>query len=401
VEAVAKLRAPKGQGKADLNVSEIERWVGVHSQDDPGAVVGLIHLRVDELIYGDFPLLLLDVLGRLRMFNDAVTALHESVQERPDMLRPVYSRLKPKRASAKATTTADGKALEIEFQSFQAEQGASIELVLGLSRPLRNFEALKRSPPDLRFFQGDKLVERPYLGFDAELSTETMLVYRIPKPDIGVGRIGVGTFTPKLILPFDYLPVLGRDNVLDYTFSIATPRPNVQLITALRQPQPKEANRDRAADPDEAFRGTLAADQLTAVVEVQVLAGASIQGAEVTGVFQRFDKADDPIDTPTLTFLDDGIYPDLQANDGVYTRSIPLVPNVRRKPGEYRIFIQANSTEKSMFIPVSEPIPVDPANEDKDKDGKIDPDKDPNKDLPKLPAFQRSTSLNFHVSGES
>jgi hypothetical protein len=194
--------------------------------------------------------------------------------------------------------------------------------------------------------------------------------------------------------------VLGRDNVLDYTFSVGTPRPNVQLIAALRQPQPKVGDVDRAKDPEEAFRGTLAADQLEAVVEVQVLAGASIKGAKVTGAFQRFDNTNDPIDTPTLTFLDDGIFPDLQAGDGVYTRRIPLVPNTKRAPGEYRVFIQAGWTEETAFISVVEPIPVDP-DDDKDNDKKLDPDKDPNKDLPKVPPFQRSTSLNFHVSGES
>ena len=47
----------------------------------------------------------------------------------------------------------DGSLLEIPFTSFQAEDGAEIELILGLSRPLRKFDLLRKDPPKLRLYQ--------------------------------------------------------------------------------------------------------------------------------------------------------------------------------------------------------------------------------------------------------
>ena len=148
-----------------------------------------------------------------------------------------------------STRRRDGHLLEITFDPFQAEDGAEIELILGLSRPLRKFSELRNDPQVLlRLNQGDHLIERPYLRFDADVSTETMLVYRVPKPNLKVGLIGKGEYTPKLLIDRKYLPILSRNNTINYTFSVGTPQPNVQLIGGLRQPQPKDGDRKFGQD---------------------------------------------------------------------------------------------------------------------------------------------------------
>src|SRR5262249_21997056 len=156
------------------------------------------------------------------------------------------------------------------------EDLAEFELVIGLSRPLRQFEVLRDSPPKLRLFKEDKLIETPYLRFDPDLSTQTMLVYRIPRPRLRIGALGAGKYPPKLLIDRKHMPILSRDNTINFTFSVATPRPNVQLIAGLRQPQPKEGDRELEKDKEYAFRGTIPANVGEAIIEVEVLAGAPV-----------------------------------------------------------------------------------------------------------------------------
>jgi hypothetical protein len=79
----------------------------------------------------------------------------------------------------------------------------------------------------------------------------------------------------------------------------------------------------------------------------------------------------------------------MKKDDGIYTARITLQPAALRTPAEYRIFVQAKWTKDSKFISLAEPIVG--RNEEK----KQEPDPPP------VPDFQRSTSLNFRVSGES
>jgi hypothetical protein len=217
-----------------------------------------------------------------------------------------------------------------------------------------------------------------------------MLVYRIPKPPLRIGYLGAGSYTPSLLIDRKHMPILSRDNTVNFTFSVATPRPNVQLIAALRQPQPKEGDRDLEKDKEYAFRGTIPPSVGEAIIEVQVLAGAPVLNSNVIDVYQRIDEGNAVIDSPTLEFVDDGFYPDLKRDDGVYTARFALKPAAERQPAEYRVYIQAQSTGKDAYIPLREPIPRKDSDENKPEDEKPPP----------VPTYQRATSLNFRASGE-
>jgi len=377
------------QSKRDLEetLNELER----RPKDTP-ASAGVVRQRVQNLVYLKFPLLMLDILGRLRQFEDDIQALERGLHG-DQILPPTFQRLNRKQTVQRPDLEAarDGHLLEIAFDPFQAEDGAEIELILGLSRPLRKFDELRNDPEvKLRLSQGDHLIERPYLRFDPDVSTETMLVYRVPRPYLKAGLIGKGEYTPSLLIARKYLPILSRENTINYTFSVGTPRPNVQLIAGLRQPQPKEGDREFGKDKKEdAYRGTILSNASEAIAEVQVLAGAPVIRADVTGQFQWIDESSKTIDSPTVDFVDSGVYPDMKKDDGIYTARITLQPAALRTPAEYRIYIQAKWTKDCKFIPLAEPI-VAPNQEKKQEP-----------DPPPVPEFQRSTSLNFRVSGET
>ena len=241
---------------------------------------GIVRERVQNLIYLKYPLLMLDILGRLRQFEDDIRSLEQGLHDQKTP-SPTFERFIRKRIVPLPDLDAgrDGHLLEITFDPFQAEDGAEIELILGLSRPLRKFSELRNDPQVLlRLNQGDQLIERPYLRFDADVSTETMLVYRVPKPNLKAGLIGKGEYTPKLLIDRKYLPILSRNNTINYTFSVGTPRPNVQLIGGLRQPQPKDGDRKFGQDKKEdAFRGTILSNANEAIAEIQVLAAPGDQ----------------------------------------------------------------------------------------------------------------------------
>ncbi|WP_165221458.1 hypothetical protein [Aquisphaera insulae] len=334
---------------------------------------------------------------KLHSIHEALRTLEERLTRlagRGSQPRAVFERIKEARKSAPVKRLAnDPTRIEVEFRAFQAEEGASYEFVLGLSRPLTNFEKLRGNPeehPEIRLFANGNLVERPYLRLEPDFSSDTMLVFRAPKPDLRAGLLGQGLYTPKLVIKDEYLPLVGGDGRIGYTFSIGTRRPNVQIIASLRQPQPKIADKDPAKDPENAFRGVIAADQFDAVVEAEVFAGAPVLEANVKSTLQRVDTTNVAIQNPVFEMRDDGIYPDLLKDDGIYTTRITLLPAAQRKPAEYRVFVEAKSNDKVRFYPLADPI-IDAGADNK-------PEK---KTPPPVPPFQRATSVNFHAAQES
>jgi hypothetical protein len=145
---------------------QILRWLGLQNDDEPEAV----RERIEALIYADYPTLLLDVLGRLRGFEDHLRVLEENFhdEQRPT---PLFERLARPRKEARPNLEGakDGHLVEIVFDPFQAEDLAEFELVVGLSRPLRQFSELRQTPPVMRLRKDDKLIERTYLRFDPDL----------------------------------------------------------------------------------------------------------------------------------------------------------------------------------------------------------------------------------------
>lgn len=354
----------------------------------------LVRDWVEQTTLEIYPRTMHVILERLRDLDAKLRLLDRAVAAQPDE-RPVFERIKERRKAAEIDfdATGDGKHAEITFGSFQAEEGADYELILGLSRPLSNFEKFKSNEnehPKLRLHVDGKLVDRPYLRLEPDLSSETMLVFRAPKPDLRAGLLGAGRYTPKLLIKHEYMPLVGGDARISYTFSVGTRRPNVQILAAIRQPQAKDGDHDPAKDPEFAFRGVLAADKLEAIIEAEVFAGAPVLNAEVTSTLQRIDRTNLGIDTPNYVLRDDGIYPDLLKGDGVYTARITLEPAARRTAAEYRVMIQARSTTEVKFIPLADPII-----------GLQDDEKEEDREPPPVPPFQRSTSLNFHAAQES
>src|SRR5262249_31848491 len=147
------------------------------------------------------------------------------------------------------------------------------------------------------------------------------------KPSLKAGLSGKGEYTPRLLINRKYLPILSRENTINFTFSVGTPRPNVQLIAGLRQPQPKEgAHEVGKGKKEDAYRGTILSNANEAIAEVQVLAGAPVVKAEVTGQYQWMDGGSRGIEAPTVDFIDSGEYPDMKKDDGIYTARITLQP---------------------------------------------------------------------------
>ena len=116
---------------------------------------------------------------------------------------------------------------------------------------------------------------------------------------------------------------------------------------------------------------------------------APVLNATVSSVLQRVDNTNLAIDTPNYNLRDDGIYPDLLKDDGIYTARVTLQPAARRKAAEYRVYVEAKSNKDVKFYPL-----VDPVLNAADQPAKP-------KEAPPVPPFQRSTSLNFHAAQES
>ncbi len=74
--------------------------------------------------------------------------LQATIVEHDHTVKPLYERMNQRREPAKVAMSNPKAGTEaevvIEFNPFQAEAGADIELLIGLSRPLQNFDDLKR-----------------------------------------------------------------------------------------------------------------------------------------------------------------------------------------------------------------------------------------------------------------
>jgi hypothetical protein len=272
------------------------------------------------------------------------------------------------------------------------------ELVLGLSRPLPGLSVQAGQPgrtqiPQIRLFtDNDLLVEAPSLVLDEAASSDLTLVYRLelPKSHQGAWYNAVLVIDPSLS---------GTIQDTNFTFSIASPRPNVELVATLVQ-SPASVE----IDPPPTNRGTIRTSEGPARVEVQVLGGTSVAWASVQGFLQKIDTGEDPILSSYLPFTDDGKGGDRTANDGVYTMLIPL--DRLAQPGEFRVNLLAVSTPESKNIKTEDPSQDlnkrKPEPEPKRTSSLADRSKgeDPKPiEIPIEPAlqFQRATTLHFRV----
>ncbi|WP_435005494.1 choice-of-anchor X domain-containing protein [Tundrisphaera lichenicola] len=252
-------------------------------------------------------------------------------------------------------------------------------------------------------------INRPYrespsdnLKYQPSKSSTNVLVFELPPTS--EGGVGEGWYTPVLVLKkknfnwpkswnpankdasgeFDpaknasseFRPKQGEG--LNFTFSIGTPRSNAQLIPKLIQDAPK--------DPNSSYQGTLPADAKQAVISAQMIVGAPVKNARVTGLFQKIEAGVTPIRFQEFPLKDDGQAPDKVKDDGVYTGVIPLVA-IPRRAADYRVGISAEYQDGTAYIDLAESIQVAGKQEELVKDRAV-------------PMFQRSTSLNFHVEGE-
>lgn len=251
--------------------------------------------------------------------------------------------------------------------------GEAVECVIGLSRPLpaylrpgsNRLEAQDCSR-SLRLYsdQGSLVDDGTLLRFDEARSSDTLLVYTAQGPD---RSLPPGWYTPVFVLEKETLgqlngparpdaqgqarPGLQRDE-LNFTFSVASDRPNTRLIARLVEP---------ADDPDE---GTVHRLEGHAIVEVEVLSRSPVRGAKVVGFYQKIAPGDaaSEILPQEVIFYDNGpaspvLRPaqgrrpevrDRIADDGIYTGAIPLAA-FNDAGAEIRVFIQAESNAGSRY----------------------------------------------------
>ncbi len=286
-----------------------------------------------------------------------------------------------------------------ENQRFdKTKQQAEFELILGLSRALPDVDdsAIRENKvdvlPELRFYNDNGLpVETPSLSMDRDLSSSTFLVYRF-SPEFGE----TGWYTAALLIKEKTMRRLSTDSV-NYTFSVASTRPNFRLTTALMQ-MPDDPD----LVPPPPRRGLVRAMDRRARIEVQVYGGTSVLGASLRGVLHKLDEGKGRIIPIAQDFHDDGeTYGDREANDGVYTTLIPL--NTIDTDKEYRLLIQADSTPESKNI-----APEDPGKRDEErrkqardlgkKDVRAAPvEKVTTPEPQKAVIFQRATSIQIRV----
>ena len=300
------------------------------------------------------------------------------------------------RQAAKITRLLDTDDLvEIEFDQFQAQENADFEFVLGLSRPLQNFPELAGNPdlaPRLRLYQDGLLTEHLPLDFENLLSRDRSLVFRIPassfplesrQPATDSPRLSPAKYVPKLLMHRRFLPKQEGDkqqgaDLVDFTFSIAASSPRVQLLVSVR-------GANGPGDPLE-----IPSSQPEIVLEAEVFAGAPVLNPEIQGMVERINPSTLAGDTFVYHFRDDGIYPDLLKSDGVSTARITLTPSDRRLLSEYRVWVQASSASNTTFVPLVDPV-LRAGRDAKEKE----------LISPTVPAFQRATSLEFHVRGRA
>ena len=241
----------------------------------------------------------------------------------------------------------------------------------------------------------------PFLQIDPAKTTDRMLVFRLPYPERDAGRVTKGTYYPKLQLQQKHLSDQGGQ--VNYTFSVASANPNVILSATLRQIAIR-ADTDEENDDEVANRGIITRSKSAAIIEAMVTAGSPVRNVTVTGNYQKIEVNGGPITSPALTFLDDGAWPDTTQGDGVYTAKITLDPQERRKQAIYQVLIEAQSSDKTAFVPTEtfkKPPDTPAANSPTTRSRRAMAPKPPedNPPLPAVPKFQRATSVNFLVEG--
>lgn len=296
----------------------------------------------------------------------------------------------------------------IKLARFYAERGSSFELILGSTRPLPGVpvggdpfppeedDEQYALLPRMRLFTDDGApVEAPTLRLDPTASTSTILVYRLQFAATHEGRF----FNVEV----SFSPDASRNEAdINYTFSISASRPNVELITALVQSPP-----DLDIVPPPSNRGLVRAEDGRARIEVQVLGGVSILNARINGFLQKIGPDIDPIDVTQMAFADDGLNGDSAKDDGIYTGIIPI--DRLAEPAEYRVGIQAVSTEASKNIQPEDPFKFeDQRRREARRAGALITSRttrsrtsEAERERKKLPEkalqFERATSLHFRV----
>ena len=87
-------------------------------------------------------------------------------------------------------------------------------------------------------------------------------------------------------------------------------------------------------------------------------AAAPVINAEVRGFLHKIGgRGDDPIDLSALSFSDDGRGGDRHSGDGIYTGLIPI--DRLAGAAEFRVAIQAASTDSSRYIAPENPFKFD------------------------------------------
>jgi hypothetical protein len=307
---------------------------------------------------------------------------------------------------------------EVRLARFYVEPGGKMgdfnfELVIGLTRALpqifnESTNWLESPLPILELYSDNGVIAADARNMRPDNSTSdpgTIFVFRAQDPS----RLSEGWYTP--VLSFDKRvmdQIRAPYNEINFTFSVASLRPNIQLVASLRQPDGTKT------------LGTIHSGDQVAVVEVLVSAGSPIRGAKVTGYFQRINTGNTDIDTQEVLFQDGGQAQPLDADkledDGVYTAKIPI-SNVTRGT-EFRVFIQADTTDgTAKFVALDDPNRFNPdAKNDENQPVQITKKKAKKSTLTKTredfqargqeaqknaegaaPRFQRATSLHFRV----
>lgn len=232
----------------------------------------------------------------------------------------------------------------------KSQSQAEFELIIGFSKPLPGVDiaAIRENNtellPELRLYNDNgQNVNTPTLQLDRDISTPTCLVYHF-SPEFKEE----GWYTGALLLKQETYRAIMSD-VINFTFSVASTRPNFRLNAALVQ-QPN----DPELIPPPPNRGLSRVMDRRAKIEVQVFGGTSILGAAIRGVLYKIGEGTDMINPIGQTFYDDGeTSGDRTKGDGVYTTTIPL--DQIEKGMEYRVLIQAESTGKSRNIAPEDP----------------------------------------------
>ncbi len=310
----------------------------------------------------------------------------------------------------------------VRLARFYVESGGKLgdfnfELVVGLSRalpqiPNKKTGRLETHPPEIELYSDNGVIAADSHNMTLEKGTTdpgTMLVYRAQDPF----RLSEGWYTPVLRFEPEVLNEIRSPNEINFTFSVASLRPNIQLIASLKQPDTTDTH------------GTLRSGEQVAVVEVLVSAGSPVRGAQVVGFFQKITHGGAEISTQELRFEDQGqvilldksnnpTVKDTLKDDGIYTAKIPI--GDVKEGTEFRVFIQADTTDgKAQFIALDDPNRFKPeADQDQPlaaaktkakkstltrtlEDFKARGEKDQKKAEGEAPKFQRATSLHFRV----